>query len=273
MAFELIDLFPDQDYRFHLTLRRGDLSAFFATQDPAALAERRRWLSEDPSRYALGTPDSADLIDEFECTVDTWRQNRGPALSPSAPVEVPARLQRLGTALEPDFLLLAKDPLGEFRLRAGVVCFPSWWALAEKIGLTLDRIHGVVPELNPSLGPTIGQFLAKLKPGAPYERSNWGLAATPELNLHPALGRPRLSTPLSLERTFLRIEDQILATLPETGGILFGIALRVIPLRNVLDNPAIRPGFHRAVRTMPAPLVAYKGLGSILPELMAASAR
>jgi hypothetical protein len=51
----LAELFPDGDYRFHLTLRRAEPRDFFAPRDDSGrvLAERRRWLESDPERYAL----------------------------------------------------------------------------------------------------------------------------------------------------------------------------------------------------------------------------
>lgn len=255
----LAELLPDRDYRFHLTLRRGDLAAFFGAPAAAVLMERRHWLKTDPARYVVGGEDAAPLVAEAEGLLGVGSGAGG----------VAARLGRLGGLVEPDVVLLAPEADGSFRLRAGVVCFPSAWAVTEKLGLTLDEIHGVVPGLNAALAPAIGQFLAKLRPGAPYERANWGLAATPELNLHPALGRPRLGPVLDVARTWLRVEEQILAAMPATGGILFGIRVRVVPLAEILSEPALRAGLRRALATMPDELAAYKGLAPVRAALLA----
>ncbi|WP_069961817.1 heme-dependent oxidative N-demethylase subunit alpha family protein [Lacunisphaera limnophila] len=263
MPLSLPELFPDQDYRFHLTLRKGDLAGFFRQPDPVVLAERQRWFGEDPGRYVVGEADAEPLVAEAEALATGWV---GGAATPAG--DVTRRLARLGGRLEPDLVLMAREADGVFRLRAGAVCFPSAWVPAEKHGLTLDEIHGVVPGLNPALAPAIGQFLQRLRPGAPYERANWGLAATPELNLHPALGRPRLSAGLGPAQLWVRIEDQILAALPVTGGILFGIRVRVVELAQLLAEPALRAGLHRALVTMPSELAAYKGLVSVRDELI-----
>jgi dimethylamine monooxygenase subunit A len=263
MPLPLPELFPDQDYRFHLTLRKGSLAAFFGAPDPAILAERRRWLGVDPARYLVGGADAEPLVAEVENLAAGWA-----GAAEATDGGVTERLVRLGGRLEPDFVLMAADGGGNFRLRAGAVCFPSSWALAEKFGLTLDEIHGVVPGLNPSLAPAIGQFLHRLRPGAPFERANWGLAATSELNLHPALERARLASPVDPARTWLRIEDQILAALPVTGGILFGIRVRLVPLAQLLVDPPVRAGLHRALLTMPDALAAYKGLAVVRPDLI-----
>jgi hypothetical protein len=141
--------------------------------------------------------------------------------------------------------------------------------LSEKIGRGLEEIHGVVPGLNASLAVTIDRFLERLKPGAPFERANWGLAGTPELNMHPNLGRTRIALPLDLDRVWLRIEDQILASLPSGGGVLFGIRIRALPLQSILKDPTLRSGFHRALATMPEALAAYKGISPIRAALLA----
>lgn len=263
MPLPLTELFPDEDYRFHLTLRKGNLTDFFREPDPEALAERRHWLDTDPTRYAALTAAAEPLLAETESWAATWSPSL--SLPPSAAPE--QRLQSLGRAIAPDFMLLSRDPDSTFRLQAALVCFPSSWVPAEKIGLSLDEIHQIVPKLNATLGATISQFLGRLRPGTAYERANWGLAATPERNLHPALHRPRLGLPVDLSRIWLRIEDQILAALPVTGGILFGIRLRVIPLATILADPQLKPGFQRALATMPKDLAEYKGLSAIQSEI------
>ena len=263
MPLPLAELFPDQDYRFHLTLRKGNLAQFFGDPDPVILKERRQWLENDPQRYVVAGADAEALVNDAERLASGWV---GGAESTGG--NVTDRLVRLGGRIEPDIVLMVADASGDFRLRAGVVCFPSSWALAEKFGLTIDEIHGVVPGLNQSLAPAIGQFLHKLRPGAPFERANWGLAATSELNLHPALQRPGLHAPLNPDRTWVRIEDQILAAMPATGGILFAIRVRVVPLTRILADPLLRAGLYRALVTMPDPLASYKGLAPVRADLL-----
>ena len=267
MPLPLPELFPDEDYRFHLTLRKGNLGGFFGSPKAEILAERRLWLQSEPGRYAAVTDEAEPLLDEIDSMAAGWSPEL--AARPPANETLSERMIALGRSLEPDLLFLSRDNQGAFRLRAGVVCFPSSWVLEEKMGLTMDEIHGPVPGLNAAIGAPIGQFLGKLKPGAPFERANWGLAATPDLNMHPNLRRPRLGSPLDLGKVWVRIEDQILAALPLTGGILFGIQVRVLPLMEIMSEANLRAGFHRAVATMPEPLAAYKGMSAIRDELLA----
>jgi hypothetical protein len=265
----LAELFPTGDYRFHLTLRRGEPRKFFRQQDLAGrmLAERRRWLAEEPTRYAALTPEAEPILAEFEELSAAWvdPEARPPpaATTPKATEDgrtASDSLRALGGTFEPDILFLSADAAGAFRLRGGVVCFPTGWALAGKLGETLDTIHGVVPGLNSALGSPIQQFLERLKPGPAYLRDNWGLAATDELNLHPARQIAPPQSPSSLDRLWLRVEHQALITLPRSRGIVFGIRIVLHRLDAVARDPAAAEGLRHALKTMPAELAVYKRL-------------
>lgn len=274
-AQSLAELFPDGDHRFHLTLRRSDAREFFAPSDATGRvrAERARWLREETARHAALLPEGEPLVREFaEQCVDWALVAGGVARAPSSPAAAAgtaadALLLALGRALEPDLLFLSADGDGEFCLRGGVLCFPTGWALAEKLGRPLAAIHGVVPGLNPALGPQIQQFLAKLKPGAAFLRHNWGIAATDELNLHPARDLPPPSAPVALERLWLRVEHQALLALPATRGIVFGIRIALHRL-DQLAGTDVAPRLRRALATMPAPLAAYKRIDAVRAEII-----
>lgn len=267
VPLDLHELFPDEDYRFHLTLRKGDLSAFFVPANDSILEERRRWLIDEPGMVVAQSEGCQTLVREMERLASGWGKIPEREIGSDC---LAARLSNLGAALEPDFMLLSKDAVGVYRLRAGVVCFPSSWVLGDKIGRSLEEIHGVVPGLNTSLAATIDRFLEKLKPGSPFEWANWGLAGTPALNMHPKLGRPRIALPLNPERVWLRVEDQILASLPSGGGILFGIRIRTLPLQAILKDHELRRRFRRALLSMPDELATYKGISPFRSALLAA---
>ena len=58
----------------------------------------------------------------------------------------------------------------------------------------------------------------------------------------------------------------------DTEGIVFGIRIALHPLNTLLADPSLRAGFHRALRTMPADLAAYKGLAEARARLLELSA-
>ena len=256
----LAALFPSGDYRFQLGLQKAEPARFFIPRDQTGslLAERRRWLAEDTPRYAKIQAGAEALVEETRLLANEWGVRSQ---------DVGDTLTELGGAWEPDLLWLSPDEQGTFRLRGGVLCFPTGWALEEKIGQTMDFIHGPVPGLNPTLGSQISQFLARLKPGAAYTRHNWGLAATPELNLHPSRGHPQPAPPLNPSQLWLRLEHQILYALPSGRGLLFGIRIEIIGLEMIRNEPGAAKGLSVALSSMPKAVAAYKGLDTIRDEL------
>jgi hypothetical protein len=205
------------------------------------------------------------MVEELRALIAEWNVETGdrPVMMSSA-LET---LRRLGRQLEPDILLLNTDAEGCFRLWGGALCFPTGWALTDKLGQTLDAIHGVVPGLNPALGAAIHQFLAKLKPGTAFLRDNWGIAATDELNLHPARHVPAPEAPVLLDRLWLRVEHQALFALPRTRGVVFGIRIALHRLDTLVGTPA-GAGLGRALITMPEELAAYKRIQSVRPQIV-----
>src|SRR5688572_23564057 len=70
----LSDLFPDQDYRFHMGLRRGTPQEFFG-RTPAnevLLAERQRWLQSEPQTYSACLPQSSVLLETCIVLARQW---------------------------------------------------------------------------------------------------------------------------------------------------------------------------------------------------------
>jgi hypothetical protein len=229
------------------------------------LAERAHWLAANPARYAALHPEGVGPLREFWTLACDWGVVRD-ADRTRAAGEI--SIQQAGCAVEPDLLFLSADSAGKFRLRGGALCFPTGWALEEKMGQTLDWIHDVVPGLNASLGSPIQQFLAKLKPGVAWLRDNWGLAATDELNLHPARGVPPPALPLRLDRLWLRVEHQALVALPQSQGIAFAIRIALHRL-DTLAGTSVGTGLRRSLQSMPASLAAYKRIDVIRDKLIA----
>lgn len=259
---ELAALFPEEDYRLRLTLRRGEPREFFRARDESGrmLAERRRWITDTPGRYAAVAKEGEAMLREFA----GWGREWGLSGAESNSVEA------LGGAMEPDFLLLSADAEGRFRLRGGALCFPTGWALEEKMGQTMEFIHGVVPGLNREIGAPIQQFMERLRPGTGFLRDNWGVAATDELNLHPARGLAAPRRPVRLDGLWLRVEHQILARLPETGGVVFAIRIALHRLDAVRADRRAAAGLARALGTMSAEMAAYKRLVEVRDDLVKA---
>ena len=261
----LSELFADEDYRFHMGLRRGSATEFFAptVRHDSLVEERRRWLRQEPKTYSVFLPESAALLDECVALARDWGnitpEEQSPLVALNAPHE---RGLRLGEIWEPDFLLLRPDAVGRFQLVGGCVCFPSSWSLTEKIGQPMEFIHGPVPGLNAQLGRSIDAFLTKLTPGAAWLRHNWGLSRSSELNQHPSRHLSRLDASVAMSEVWLRVERQALVALPASGGVLFAIRIEMHSLAEVKRDVTTAVRLARALRTMPAEVAAYKGLAT-----------
>jgi hypothetical protein len=274
MTREISDVIPEGPFRFRLGTRPGDAAAYFASTNTHndILAERRRWLESDPSRYAALLPDGIPLLDATlksaaaRQTIDAANDSLRNAPDPLS------RCLALGKIWEPDFALLRLDSAGKstgkMLLVGGCICFPSNWRLTDKIGKPLNGVHEIVPGLNAAIGASIDTLLAHLKPDGTLRRSNWSLCRTPELNQHPDRHLPALSADSTVDDVWLRIEDQALMSLADAGGLLFGIRLRHIPFRELLRNAVASQRLRGAIETMPPEILCYKGLTSIRDRLL-----
>ncbi|MFN2476713.1 MAG: heme-dependent oxidative N-demethylase subunit alpha family protein [Chthoniobacterales bacterium] len=256
-------LFPDADYRHHLSVKRGDLAAFFAHRPDhdELIAERRHWLDRDRDNYAAALDSAAPAIKETAEVIGAECSDQHNAS---------ATIVRLGGQIEPDIVILEKNSDSAFRVVAGCVCFPSSWSFPEKLGLPLDAVHTVVPDLNSALGTPMARFLGKIQPGASWERSNWGLSSSPARNQHSSRNTPRLVPPLTLDRVWLRVEDQILSILPQTGALLFAIRIVTLPLSELRTRePDAAAGLRRALATLTDEMAAYKNLAAARDHIVA----
>ena len=262
------EILSDRDFGLRMRFTKGDVAAFFkpSASHTAVIAERRKWLAADPHVYLGLLDEGHGLLDEtLEMAIKLQTLPGGETFSGLDPME---RFRRLGENWEADFLLMKPDDEGVFRLYGGCVCFPSHWDLHEKLGKPMADIHAPVPGLNETLGRQIDGFLARIGPGVSWERENWGLSRSPELNLHPSRQLPRLDGGVALDEVWFRLEEQSLVALPANGGILFGIRLVIRPMAEIKADPAARQGMIRALQTMPEPMATYKGIAPARARLL-----
>jgi hypothetical protein len=257
-------LFPDEDYRFRMAIMRGDAETFFApSENRASLLElRRASLSAQPERYiaALSGEETRPMLDEATLHMAGWSGMTELQTSTPQAETVFDLCLAAGKSFEPDWLLSSPEAEKNHPVIAGVVCFPSSWSLAEKIGRPLFEVHQAAPTLNEDLGRSINTFLARLKPGDAWQRQNWGLSTDDVLDHHPDRDTLPLTKHATLSTTWLRLEDQILIRLPATCAILFGIRVTLYRLDTLAAVPGIAPRIARALRTMPDQIAAYKGI-------------
>jgi hypothetical protein len=234
----------------------GDAAKFFAPRDltGSVCDERARLLSHDAESYAAMTPEAEPAL----------RDTRElPGFPHDMKAEAPCswdQLLAIGRALEPDFVWMHPDARGVYRLVGGVVCFPSSWALRDKLGRSMSEIHEPVPGLNQSMGRQIDTFLVRLKPGVAWTRENAGFSRDADLNHHPSSKRRRLDPAVGPEEVFVRLESQLLLKFARSGSILFGIRVEVFPLVELKRRPGLPERMARSLETIADDAAAYKGI-------------
>jgi hypothetical protein len=243
-------------FRFELGLRQssGDFFKASANQN-AILAARAELLDDHPHRHAAMLEDGADLLHRAQACASE--------VSGVASRQGDSPLQEcieLGKVWEPDFLLLKPGPEGVHRLVGGCVCFPSSWDLHEKMGQSIKTIHAPVPTVNETLGTQISAFLGRIKPGAVWERWNWGVAAVDALNHHPALALRKLHASSTLADSWLRLEHQAFRSLDAHGGLLFAIRISLLSLTEIAQQREAALRLAELFETMPDDIATYKGL-------------
>jgi hypothetical protein len=264
LPYTIDDMFPAGGFAFHMRFRRGDIRAFFGNtaDDSAILLERRKWLDANAGECAAVLPEGEPILDEVmdlagSLGISVTRQ--------ATPIET---CVALGRAWEPDLLFLRSTENAQPSLVGGCVCFPSSWSFEEKMGHPLDAIHEPVPTLNAQFANPVKQFLARMKPGISWERINWGLSRTRELNQHPNRRLPRLDATVDVRNVWFRLEYQSLVALPQTNSILFGIRLIIEPLERLRMDSHFAAGLTGALETMPDSVARYKGLLSARERLI-----
>ena len=255
---EWLRLLPGRAYRFAMGMRRGEGAGFFGRgpEAGAVLAERRRLVAEAWEEYVLEPEGVSVGLGEALGLMRGWT---GLGLM---------GIREAAEEVETDWMVLERDGCEEFRVRAGVVCFASGWSLREKAGQTVAEVHGPVPGLEAGLGKSIAVFLDRLGPGSVWCRDNWGLSADPGRDHHPRRVLPRLGSGATLDGTWLRLEEQLVAGLG-SGGVLFAIRVTSHRLDEVARVRGAAVGLAEALRTMSDAVAEYKGVAAARERLAA----
>jgi hypothetical protein len=240
------------------------------------LLERRRLLAEHHAEVFAALPVSdaaraealADIVANLTAHRSDWFRRDGDTLhnrltgeaSDLASQSVDP-LELAGRLVQEDLCIIQLDGAAAI-FTAAVLCFPSHWILAEKIGRPLPAVHEFVPFFADRLARPVDRFMHHLKPGHIAARLNWSVSNDPAL--HQPVWSDQADegvTPANAgERLFLRVERQTLRRLPSTNAVLFGIRVHVYPMRRAITSAATATRLADALRAMPEAMLDYKGL-------------
>jgi len=141
---------------------------------------------------------------------------------------------------------------------AGVVCAPSRWKLASKMGQDMMGVHQPVARYAGDIGAAVDTRMAHISVDRPVWRSNWTIED------HPALFQPfGPPSPLVTDPALLwvRMERQTLRRLPKCDGILFTIRGYQQPITDYVARGAEQAKIlHSLVARLPDDVARYKSV-------------
>lgn len=195
------------------------------------MAYRERLLTDRPSDVRATAPGAEAAVAELLALVlDRLAQDPGYDVGPAAVTRPDgavvatdgAPLEVLGQLIQEDLLILEKpEDEAEHRLTAGVLCFPSNWTLAEKMGKGLTRIHLPVEVYTDDIARRVQRMFDALRPLAPLMRANLLVYSAPDL-FNPRREWDRHRPDPGGDR-FIRVERQCLLKLSVTHAVIFSI--------------------------------------------------
>lgn len=254
---------------------------------PEELAERRRLLEMRHGDVFAALPGSEAarqetldiLADLLPRRFPAWFAREGRRLRnhltgeawdldalPHDPLEVAGRL------VQEDLCLLRLTQEGPV-LDAAVLCFPSRWSLAEKLGQPLAMIHTRVPFYADRLARPVDRLMPNLRDGKLVVRLNWGMTDDPALYAESRKFRREFNPDVTAEnvgeKVWLRVERQTLRLLPRSGGVLFGIRTHLYTVGRLAADPRVAADLASAVRALPAEMALYKSIPPFREALLA----
>jgi len=148
---------------------------------------------------------------------------------------------------------------GHIYFTGGLVAFPGFYLLSEKIGMSLYDTHIPVPQFNEKLLLSVERTLKRFSPSAPFERSSWEIVDDRNLHWHNIASLPpggKVS--VGAEDLFLRIDRQAFRKLPRSQAIIFAVHPLLKKLSDLADSPLI-PALLSKIHEETSPdLIKYK---------------
>ena len=188
------------------------------------------------------------------------------------PLEAAARL------VPEDLLLLAprrqnNSDDASWHLEAAALAFPAHWVLAEKMGQPMQMIHQPVPHYDERLTRPVDRFFTAMKIGPISSRMNWSLQIGRSLFTPRRVSRKAAANNDDFHQLFLRVENQTLRKLPDTGYIAFTIRTHMLPMTLWQDDRDALQSMADMMQNMSPATKLYKGVPLYEPLVHRALAR
>jgi hypothetical protein len=209
-------------------LRRDELAASEIALRQQLLAEQRDHVFASHETAEKAAAETAQLVDEWLQAHNLPSNNE------------PHPLARAATSIQEDLCLMVRRH-GAWHLEAACLCFPSMWALGDKLHRPADAVHAPVAHYKEELAERVDTFFDRLAPDKPVWRRNLSLWPCCLLWVPTGTIARQLWDPAPADdatpRLWLRSERQTLRRLPHSRAILFTIRVQMAPLEVLAQRP------------------------------------
>ncbi|KZT37993.1 hypothetical protein SISSUDRAFT_1047708 [Sistotremastrum suecicum HHB10207 ss-3] len=226
------------------------------------LAEKKRVIAEHGKKVIDSLPENDDACGELlEILVD-WLPKRYPTLFESIDCEgggiwnkvtdekfekIDGRsgvdaLMVISRLVQDDFLMAKEREDGHVYFTGGLVGFPGFYLLSEKINLSLHDTHAPVPQFNEKLLLSVERTLKRFTSDEPFERTSWEIVDDRQLHFHAIASLEsgkQLPEELHPKDLWFRVDHQTFRKLPRSNGIIFGVHPIMRRLEDFEDSPLV----------------------------------
>ncbi|CEH17208.1 hypothetical protein CBOM_03270 [Ceraceosorus bombacis] len=190
-------------------------------------------------------------------------------------------LRVISRLVQDDFLIARPSSSGDesWICAGGLVCFPGFYLVSHKIGLSLHDTHAPVPQFNEKILRSVERSLTRLKPEAPIERTSWEIVDDPDHLFWAPMAGPlptepgrngAVAVPMMPEHRTGRSNDAFIK-LPKSGCVFLGIHPMRRRLSELATLPLLPALLLKVHEEAPADLMEYKAAplysASVLPYL------
>lgn len=220
------------------------------------LKEKARVIQEQGKNVLDSLPENDNACNELLQTLVDWLPKRYPTLfkrldngifneitqeaitdiEKKSGVEALIAVSRL---VQDDFLMARERSDGHVYFVGGLVAFPGFYLLSEKIGKSLEEAHEPVPYFNEKLLLSVERTLKRFKPNEPFERTSWEIVDDRNLFFHNIASSSGVSDKIHPKDLFFRVDHQTFRKLPRSKGIIFGVRPIMKRLEDFKDSPLV----------------------------------
>ncbi|PWN50099.1 hypothetical protein IE53DRAFT_111082 [Violaceomyces palustris] len=200
-------------------------------------------------------------------------------------------LKVVSRLVQDDFLIASPKGDGSWICAGGLVAFPGFYLLSEKINTSLFQTHAPVPQFNEKILKSVERTLTRLEPSKPIERTSWELVDdefdlfwVPMAGPLPTSSGARRTTPKhhtgrdrdatkfeDPSQLILRLDHQTFVKMPKSGIVFFGVHPMRRKLEELENSPLLPALLVKVHEEAPKDLMDYKAAPlyseSVLPYL------